>query len=730
MTRIGNKVLSSVIACVVAVSLAACGGRHSSQGALPSAVQSPGTTVPSDKLVTATFTFKIPAPATSSKGRKPSYISAATKSIRINMTADTQGVAIISQFNVLTPVTNSTGTSPGSPCTGSGPWTCVIPVQVPPGDDTFTFTTYDDTTGTGTGASHILSQQIKKLTLTAGTANAFTVTFDANAATMTVTGSGFCAVGTVANGSTFGSVGTQTVNFTVGYTDPATKTIVAPGLPTLSVNGHTDDNSTAGYTITGTGGNVTVKVYQSTQSYTLTPTTSNAGATINVAATPSSGTDGLTFNQTLSYTFQTGTAPPATKFLAAVEQSSSNAGQIDFFMMSLGGSGGPDTFSAYSTATLAVTSSTNEAGKVDVDNPESLHWDMNGDLLIGNGHDGSVNSGNMACVPVGAIANGTAQSTTVSASVSSPVGMAYDSRDGSVALANLQPGATYNLSQYLLTGNYTAAPAGQNIKVNQTNLGSNGGIANITTLPAGSYAIALSDGAEMDTNHGAGGKSEIALINGSTHAITHISDPQTSPGVAAHGYAIDQPWGLAWDAQNSQLVISNNSVWHELVSFYDAAGNFVSSIHTAGHPNNIVATSPDGHVAVAQLANFLGYPQVQIFDNTASRNPVFGPIPFNGCSGGSHIYGSDVAVVQSLEWLSNPLSIPPSYTKLLIGLKSTSAGVYTAKNGLYIYDISTSAVPAGNGDTGGCTGAAFAAAPVQSGFHQLSARPFGTAYKP
>ena len=74
--------------------------------------------------------------------------------------------------------------------------------------------------------------------------------------------------------------------------------------------------------------------------------------------------------------------------------------------MTLGGNTpGSDTFTAFSPATLATTNSINE-GKPDVDNPVDIRWDTTGDLLIANSGSGGADTGNMACVPIGAIAIG------------------------------------------------------------------------------------------------------------------------------------------------------------------------------------------------------------------------------------------------------------------------------------------------------------------------------------
>lgn len=705
MNRLGNKIFSSVLACVAAGSLAACGG--GSHSALPSS-SAPGTIVPGAELVDATFTITIPAPATgSAKARKPAYVSAATKSIRINMTTSTRIASPGAQFNAVTNVTNGTGNAPGAPCAGTGPWTCTVTMHVPPGSDTFTFTTYDAAGGTG----NILSQQQQTLTVVAAVANSFNITFDANAAVMTISGSGSCQNGPI--GSVFGSVGTSPISFSVAYTDPATKAIVAPGIPKLEIQDNGGTFQTSSGTINGTGGTVGFTINQSTQTFTLTPSNSTTtNASVNVKAVPANSTgssDGLSFSLTKTFAFSTGTAPPSHNFLAAVEQFGVGSGQVDFFNVTLGGSGAADTISAFSPATLATTNSTNE-GNPDVDNPLDLIWDSSGDLLIGNGGTttGSPqDNGNLACVPVGAIATGANTSTTITTNVDDPVGIAYDSRDGSVALANNPVSAPYLLAEYLLTGNYVAAPTTRDIA--ETNGYGSFSVVNIPTLPAGTYAIGLTDGIETDPAHNTG-KSKIA-IESPSGVETDITDTTT--------FAIDIPRGLAWDAQNSQLAIANNSAFHKLLAFYTVSPVAQVKTINTGLRNYMVAASADGHIAVAGT-NAFGNSQVLVYGNTATRTQVNGPIPFNGTTtscGSTYIYANEA--INSMTWLSN--------TKLLIALQSYNGSVATAQNGLYVFDISATAVPAGFDDVS-CS--AFAAAPKQTGFVHTANKPLGTAFKP
>lgn len=733
MIRLGNKVFSSVLACLVAVSLAACGGRGS-HSALPSAVQAPATTVPSSELVQATFKITIPAPTTTSgKTRKPAYISAATKSVRVNMTASSSGVSITSQFNVVTAVTNGTGNAPGAPCTGTGPWTCTVSMQVPPGNDTFTFTTYDNSTGTG----NILSQQIQTLTLVKGTANSFNVTFDANAATMSVTTtSGFCAgTFTVTNGSSVPTVGTTALSFNAAYTDPAGKTIVAPGAPTLSVNGHTDDNAGAGYTITGTGGNVTVKVNQATKSYTLQATGSGVSATINVASTPANSTgssDGLGFNQTLSFTFQAGTAPPAS-FFADAEQIINGSGvvtggKIGLYTLALGAS---DTFNANSPAQLSAQPGPGPAHS-DVDFPNDLLFDGNGDLLIANGGSGSPDFGNFACVPAGAITTGANVATIIDSSGSTttfddPQFLALGDDTGkTVAITNTSfgSGSTPDLAEFTLSGTYVSDPT-HNIL--HSTYGA-AGTHNVVALPAassgqpaGTFAVSITD-----------------TTQAGTHVVFHHRDGSADQALPSDPKLTD-PF-IGYDPANNQIIAADNNGTSSSMTCWSVStrtrncGPFTIYDDGSGNSNGVpsnVAVSSTGYVAVSYGVS-VG-PEIQIYDNTAAhaklKDPadhttVLDPIGMDATTvafGNTFIYGgAGVTNINTcLRWITA--------TKLLVCLYSQHTHIISAANGIYIFDVTQNGQTQSGFDP---LGRAYAKGPKQTGFLQLSNAPLSAAYKP
>jgi hypothetical protein len=719
MNRLGNKFFSSVLAAATALSLAACGGgaSHASPGAAVPATAADYT----GPLADATLKITIPGPSTNSQQRSPRYISSATKSLKfvINSSTTVSGAALTA-YNARPWHLFDTGTLPNATCPAAGPnFNCTVVVKLPPGTDNVTFSAYDNTGGTG----NLLSQQIQNLTVVAGIANSFGVTFDANLGVMTVSGSGSCQAGPV--GAAFGSVGTTPVNFTVAFTDPATKTIVAPGKPVIQIQDNTATYQSTSGTINGTGGTIGFSINQAAQSFTLTPNNSSTtNASVNVKAVPANSTgssDGLAFGPVKTFAFSTGPAPPSHNFLAAVEQTGVGTGKVDFFNITLDGSLQPAGFTAFNPASLTATVSTNDATQNDVDNPVSLQWDSTGDLLIGNG--GSSGNGNLACVPVGAIATGANSSTTVTTNIHDPVGIAYETRNGTVAIGNNANNGTAPLAEYVLTGNYTASTTAGATNMHNAMSGTIGGsLINMPSLATGTFAATLTDGCEVELAHRGSctgsGTSQVVLFNASGITTT-MSDAST--------FHIDEPWGITWESANSQLIIANNSAWHPSVSFYTTAGTYVKNdghdYFGASQNPYMVAANGTGLFAVAYTTAIAGE-EVQIYTNAAGGGapvPLFGPIPYDaqsnsGCTG-AYVYGPS-AVVTSLVWLSS--------TRLLVGLETSTASA----NGYYIYDTASSTTPAQWDFGNGATCVAVGAIPAQKAFQQITNKPFAAAYKP
>ena len=717
MTRLGNKLFTSVLALTTSASLlAGCGGSHSA--AMPQTAASTAAAASyTGPLSDATFTITIPPdPKPSSTQRRPRYVSSSTSKVVFTLnTASVLSGAQVTSFNASSLGTFAV-TLGSATCPGSGPWTCTLTVKLPPGTDNLTISAQDS-------SSNILSQQIQNFTVTVGGtaagANAFSTTLDANVKTMIVNGAGSCQTGPV--GNAFGSVGTSPVTFTVATTDPAGKSIVGPGLPKLEIQDNTATYQTSSGTINGTGGTVAFSINQAAQTFTLTPSNSTTtNASVNVKEVPANTTgssDGLGagFPAVKTFAFSTGVAPPSHNFIALVEQLTLASGQVDLYNVSLGGNtAGSDTFTAFSPATLAVTASTNEAGVNDVDNPQDLRWDSTGDLLIANGGGAPGDNGNVACVPLGAIATGANSATTVSTNADDPVSLAYDSRNGTLAVANQPASSPKQLAEYVLTGNYTAST--NNLTASGFGSFGTGTATEMPSLTAGTFAIALSKGTEEDPAHaGTTGTNKVAIFS-PTGVETDITDDVT--------FAVDNPWGIAWDPADSQLAIANNSSFHKLLSFYSVGPATLQKTVNTTFKNTLVASSADGHIAVAWVKQF-GYMQVQVYANHAGATaptPVFGPIPYNGTTtscGTTYIYGNGTTIVNALRWLSN--------TKLLVAVQSNNSGTPTALNGFYVYDITNSAVPTGFDDI---TCSAFAAAPINTGFVHVNNKPLSAAFKP
>jgi hypothetical protein len=755
-----RKSMFSVLASVAAVCLAACGGGGSHSSALPQPGPTSGAAAApyTGPLAETMFTITIPLPKTgSAAARSPKYVSASTTQLRFTLiSATAPGLSTapqISSFNT-TNLGVKAITLGSAQCPGAGPWTCTLPLRLPPGTDNVKISAEN-------ASNAVYAQQQQNFTVTAGIQNSLTTVLDANVATMALsTTSGFCA-GTfnVVNSGTVATVGTTSVSFNASYKDGANNTIPisTPGRPILKVNGHTDDNGGLGYSDPS---NLNVKVTQSTQSFVLQKTDGTGTAPVAVTIAPpntnSSPSDGLVFTTTpgtTSFTFSSGAAPPA-NFLAVAERlaNGSNAttgGQIALYTLTLGGS---DSFAAASPATLPSATNGADLTRHDVDFPNDVLFDPNGDLLIANGGggDGGGDTGNFSCVPAGSITTGANNATVLTnsntaANLNNPRFIALLS-DSSVALANATAAAV-KTNDFILSGTYTySATRSIPNTGSYTNIGANQVVALPTTAanPAGTYAVAITDGTTQAGNH------------------VVIKRPDgTSVELASDASDVDS--NIGYDAQNNQLVLANSNGTSSKITFWDVAtlskvktividpdtgGNAVGVPSQSG---TVVAVSPTGYVAVSVVC-CIGN-EVNIYNNNpASRALVSAPIPFDatqsnagGGFGNDYCYGGTNAStrVLSLRWLPTGGG---TYNKLLVGVESTTGSppsvVTSSANGLYIFDISQapSSTPVApntcTGTTytyGPMTGGAAAVQPYakQTGFQSLAGpRPLAAAFKP
>ncbi len=700
-TLLGRRLL--VASSVAAMTVVATACSHHGAGALP-AVQH----TYSGPLAQSTISFAIPIENAASN-KRPAYVSSATRSVVFTLNSASElSAGDVTNYNASEPNTFNTGTLPSAACPVNGTdYLCTFSVEIPPGSDNVTLAAYDATGGTG----HLLSGQTQTITAVGGQNNTFPFVLDASAATMTVTPqTAYCAAaGALAGSATETIAGTSPVTFAVTYTDPAGKTIVGPGLPTLQING----SSTSG-TITGTGGNVAFAIDQSAQTYTLAATTTATTANISVSAVPGNsagGSDGLNFTRTLAYTLKS-TASEPSSFLAEAEQNYSitdvqGTGVLDLWTVTLGAS---DSITPYSIAQLPVQNA-------DVYNPNGMVFDASGDLLLAN-TGLNPNDGNFACIPAPQFGGGSASPTVITTNANNPISVAFGA-DGSAAVINAN--AAYLLSAFTLgTAGYSPASATHNIAGSGYPHGYTRqdviALPASAAYPAGSYAVAIGDDD----------------LNAVSHVV--IKKPDGSTAQLPTDASVISP-SLGYDAANNQLIVSDRDP-----AFYDSHMTFwnlatltkVTDFIIEDDPSipgssavggSAVAASADGHVA-AIIEGQYGDSEVVVYGNTAARTRVANAIDYYATNSDASFYyygGSSIDDVfpTFVRWLSN--------TKLLVGLESENGNQATPYNGLYIYDITQTMTQPGYDQSG---------APLpsptykQTYFRATPYLPYAAAYRP
>jgi hypothetical protein len=257
-------------------------------------------------------------------------------------------------------------------------------------------------------------------------------------------------------------------------------------------------------------------------------------------------------------------------------------------------------------------------------------------------------------------------------------------------------------SEYVLTGNYTAASGGA----------TGAGTPNVTHAQegndGGTFTVAL------PTLSGSTDTFAVALFGGTTPKVTIVT---SSGGLTDITDAnISHPDNLAWDSTNNELVIGNDDGSHTDVLTYTLSPATKQQTINTAMTNYYTASAPDGKLAVAG-ASFTGTSSVQIYSSSVAARTLVTTIPFNATTtscGATYIYNP--GVITSMSWLSA--------TKLMISLNSS---VTSAKNGIYIFDVSASQTNAGFDDI---TCSAEPNGPKQTGFQQITNKPLGTAFKP
>jgi hypothetical protein len=451
------------------------------------------------------------------------------------------------------------------------------------------------------------------------------------------------------------------------------------------------------------------------------------------------------------FTFQSGPAP-GSGFLALIEQTNTTpghaAGQVD--LLTLNGWPNPTGFTNYSPSTLTPTASG------DVDNPQDMVFDTNGDLMIANGGAGNPDFGNFACIPAGAITAGASANATVitSTKLDDPASIAFGT-DTSVAIADDAPynGTTDDLDEFILSGTYAEASTTRQVADSSFSGLSALGVLALPTSganPAGSYAVSIGNGSNPPTsnplNQNPGGESpstsEVVFKHPDGSTVT-LNDSDNTLGLADIAY--DPSTGYLITA--SGVANNNNNTATGTTSYLDAwhttSGSQTSPVWSyvmisAGttpasswfSPNHVAASSA-GYIAVSG-EDQNGAMFVQVYNDGPSAPTLQGaPIPFDGTttSGGSTYAFDSGAGANGYEIFVNSLKFLTS-TKLLIGVQTYD----TTWQGFYIYDVSNLTTPAGGGQP--CSpcydqfGNAFGAGPTYVAFHHTTNHPLASAFKP
>ncbi|HTV73304.1 MAG TPA: hypothetical protein VME66_06355, partial [Candidatus Acidoferrales bacterium] len=274
----GSKLCSAALLIL----LQACSGGNTSSGvaAGPPTPHADGTSA----QATATFEIEIPLPTSasplSSSARRPSYVSAATQSVKISVLTvnGTPPSGLAPTVANVTPTSNGCTVDAAQP----GDYTCTIAAIVPAGSDSLEVSLFSSPGAAGS----LLAQQITPVTINPGVANNVSAVLDADPGAITVTATANTGIsGTQAAG--FVTAGTIAQTLTIHVADKAGDLIgpALPGAPTL----------TAGSSVP-TVASVSANTAAGTLS--ITPGTAFGSTTITVTANPATTTSGLTASAT------------------------------------------------------------------------------------------------------------------------------------------------------------------------------------------------------------------------------------------------------------------------------------------------------------------------------------------------------------------------------------------------------------------------------------------------
>lgn len=236
--------MRKILSLAAVLALAGCGGGGGGSSAPSNPAPPAPPSAPSGNYVTPQFTIRIPA-RTNSKGRTPQYVSSATLSVVITLTADSVGIDPTTIAGNPATTTVAAGSCTSS-CVVNGPPT-------PPGTDSFRIVTYDNNTP---ASGHALNAaQLNNVTITAGQANAESVTLGGIPASLSISNvpQGVFTAGTAGQTDALGIVATDGHGDTIPTSQsPAVKYVDATGAA-LTVTLSDPDTNLHGTCLVNTG---------------------------------------------------------------------------------------------------------------------------------------------------------------------------------------------------------------------------------------------------------------------------------------------------------------------------------------------------------------------------------------------------------------------------------------------------------------------------------------------
>jgi hypothetical protein len=239
--------MRKILTLAAVLALAGCGGGGGGSSAPASPPQPVQTTAPTGNLVTPQFTIVVPNKKSSGTQRKPNYVSSATLSVVITLTADSNGVPPGTIAGNPATSTIAAGTC-NSGCNVSGP-------PSPPGTDSYTIVTYDN--AVPASGNPLNAGQLNNVTIVAGSNNPESITLGAIPKTLSIanvpSGAGAFVAGTQTQSTAISVVATDAAGVTIPTSQAPAVTYVDATGATINVTVSDPDTNAHGSCVINTG---------------------------------------------------------------------------------------------------------------------------------------------------------------------------------------------------------------------------------------------------------------------------------------------------------------------------------------------------------------------------------------------------------------------------------------------------------------------------------------------